>query len=215
VVLIHGGFWRPLRDLSYFGHAAADLTLEGFATWNIEYRRIGEGTCQDTMDDVRRAVAHLRDDVAPRHNLDLDRVVVVGHSAGGHLALWLATHEKRLRGIVSLGGVADLRRGWELKLGDGVVAEFLGGSPEEVPEWYRTASPIESTPLGVPSRLIHGTLDESVPIEISERFVVRAAAGGDDSVLFCLPGTDHFDLVDPVSRVWPHVVATIRSLARV
>ncbi len=132
VIVIHGGFWRASFDLLYTGHVAAELTRAGAATWNIEFRRIENtgGGFPGTLDDVAAASAHLAE-VAKAHRLDIARTVAIGHSAGGHLALWLATSKRGipLKGVVSLAGVADLKRAWELKLSDTVVATFLGGSP--------------------------------------------------------------------------------------
>ena len=124
----------------------------------------------------------------------------MGHSAGGHLALWLGTRKKWLRGVISLAGVGDLRRAWELKLSNNVVAEFLGGSPDEVPDRYRFASPIEQLPLGLPQKLFHGTLDDSVPYEISQRYVQAAKHRGDDAELITLENAGHFELVDPRTK---------------
>jgi dipeptidyl aminopeptidase/acylaminoacyl peptidase len=134
----------------------------------------------------------------------------LGHSAGGHLALWLAARTKlpaghvlhteapiRLHGIVSLAGVADLKRAWELKLSNSVVSDFLGGSPEDVPDRYAAASPIEQLPFGIPQKLIHGTLDRNVPFEISRRFAEAAKARGDNAELVAAEGAGHFELIDP------------------
>jgi acetyl esterase/lipase len=212
VIVIHGGFWRAAFDLLYMGHACAALTHAGFATWNIEYRRMGHvgGGYPGTLDDVAAASAHLEQ----VESLDLTRAVAIGHSAGSHLALWLATSKRGipLRGAVSLGGVADLRRAWELGLSNTVVADFLGGSPTEHPERYRHASPIQNLPCGVPTRLIHGESDETVPIEIGERFEAAALHAGDDCRLIRLPGAGHFEVVDPGSQEWPEIERTVREL---
>jgi acetyl esterase/lipase len=169
----------------------------------LEYRRLGMpgGGWPGTLDDVREAALHLNV-LAAKHPLDLRRVVAAGHSAGGQLALWLAAQNAiELRGVVSLAGVADLRRGWEMGLSRGVVGEFLGGSPEEVPERYAAASPMELLPLSVPQRVVHGTADLVVPFEIGERF---AAASG-NAELVTLEGTGHSELIDPGAKEWPVV----------
>jgi acetyl esterase/lipase len=214
VIVIHGGFWRAAYSLDHIGHLCAALTRAGFATWSLEYRRIGDpgGGWPGTGEDVVSGAVYLRK-LAERYPLDLSRVVVAGHSAGGHLALWLAAqHKISLRGVVSLAGVADLRRAWELGLSDGVVGELLGGSPEQVPERYKQASPIELVPLGVPQRSLHGTRDDTVPIEIGWRYQKAAAAAGDDARLIELPGAGHFELIDPRSREWAAVERAIREL---
>ena len=211
VIVIHGGFWRAAYDLLYAGHVAAALTRHGAATWNIEYRRIGNpgGAYRGTLEDVANAALHLKK-IATLHQLDLDRVVAIGHSAGGHLALWL--HSIPLHGVVSLAGVADLRRAYELKLSNTVVGEFLGGSPEQYPERYRDADPIQRLPKHVRTRLVHGEKDDTVPIEIAERYEKAARAAGDDCSLLRFD-SDHFDIVDPRSAIWPRVSSAILELA--
>ncbi len=211
VIVIHGGFWRAAFDLVYAGNMAAALTRAGVATWNIEYRRIGQpgGGYPGTCEDVAAAAAHL-EKMAGVHQLDLRRVAVAGHSAGGHLALWLAAAKRgpKLRRAVALAGVADLRRAWELGLSNTVVEEFIGGPPAGFAERYRAASPIERLPTAIPTRLVHGESDEIVPIEIAERYEKAARAAGDDCRLVRVPG-DHFDVVDPRAKVWKIVADTI------
>lgn len=226
VVVVHGGFWREAYSLDYISHMCAALTAEGLATWNIEYRRLGPqgGGWPGTFHDVASALEHLRQ-IADRHDLDLTRVVPVGHSAGGHLALWLAARRRipagdplysptplRVHGAVSLAGVVDLRMAWELHLSNGVVEQFLGGTPATVPERYATGSPRDLLPLGVPQTLIHGTADESVPYAISREYADAAGACGDDAQLITLQGIGHFEVVDPRSSVWPWVLETILAL---
>ena len=216
VIVIHGGFWRAAYDLLYAGNMAAALTKQGLATWNIEYRRIGQpgGGYPGTLDDAAAASGHLKK-IEATHRLDLARAVAIGHSAGGHLALWLAASKRGvpLKGAVSLGGVADLRRAWEMKLSNTVVGDLMGGSPSRYPDRYRDASPIERLPCGVPTRLIHGESDDIVPIEIAERYEKAAREKGDDCRLVRLP-CDHFDVVDPRTPIWPRVAATVAELLR-
>jgi len=215
-IVIHGGFWRALYGLDYIGPACDALTAAGIATWNIEYRRLGHagGGWPGTFDDVSNAADHLQS-IAPQYNLDLNRVIAMGHSAGGHLALWLGTRKKWLQGVISLAGVADLRRAWELKLSNNVAAEFLGGSPDEVPDRYKFASPIEQLPLGLPQKLFHGTLDDSVPYEISQRYVQAAKLRGDDAELITLENAGHFELADPRTKEFGMVRDVALSLIRV
>lgn len=213
-IVIHGGFWRAKYGLEHIGHLCAALAGAGLATWSLEYRRTGDadGGWPGTCEDVAQGANYLQT-LAEKYPLDLRSVVVVGHSAGGHLALWLATQRRIvLRGVVSLAGVADLRRAWELHLGNDAVAAFLAGSPQEVPERYQLASPIQMLPLGVPQCLLHGTSDDVVPFEISERYAKTARAAGDKVELMPLVGAGHFELIDPRSQPWPQVQRAIIGL---
>ena len=212
-VMIHGGFWRAKTNLLHAGHLCGALAAAGFASANIEYRRAGEVGCgwPGTFKDVTNAVQFARE----RANLvrgDAGRTVVLGHSAGGHLALWLAGEVSDLAGVVALGPVASLRVASEMGLGGQAVREFLKVTPKEAPEVYRSADP-EGRPSGVPRVLIHGTADEIVPIELSREYV-RLRQGDPGSVkLVELPGGDHFDVVDPQSRFWHVVLGEVTHLA--
>ncbi len=225
-IMIHGGFWRARYDLEHLGHLCAALTAQGLATWSIEYRRLGNpgGGWPGTFHDVGRAIDYARE-LAPRYQLDLDRVVVAGHSAGGHLALWvnararLAAHSPLyqpdplpIRGAVSLAGVSDLQQGYALRLSQRVVAELLGGSPAAVPERYAAASPAALLPHGRPQILVHGTKDGPVPFALSADYVAQARAAGDSAMLVPLVGAHHFELIDPTSSEWPVVAAAICGL---
>jgi acetyl esterase/lipase len=227
VIVLHGGFWRATYSLEHIGHVCAALTNSGFVTWNLEYRRIGQpgGGWPGTLQDVALGAAHLAQ-LANEYPIDLERVVVIGHSAGGHLALWLAAHSCRsieavqalqlpydLVGAVALAGVADLRAAARLGLSRGVVVEFLGGSPDQVPDRYTVASPIELLPFDVPQVLIHGELDDVVPIEIARTYCREAARHRQPVTLTALPRTGHFELIDPLSSAWPPVLAAVATLA--
>lgn len=226
VVVVHGGFWRARYDLEHVGHLCADLTQRGYATWSLEYRRVGHpgGGWTGTFEDVSLGMDFLRT-LAAKHPLDLGRVVVIGHSAGGHLALWLAGRgrlkpgqplytEKPFipRGAVSLAGVVDLERAFELRLGDGIVESFLGGTPTQVPERYELASPAALLPLGVKQVLVHGAEDTTVPLTLSTGYHARATKLGDSVRLVGLPGAEHFEVIDPRAKEWPHVVEAVASL---
>ena len=194
-VLIHGGFWKAQYGLDLMEPLAHDLASRGWAAWNIEYRRIGNGGgVPETLDDVSAAI-----DLLDELPVDRSRVVTIGHSAGGHLAAWAATRESprvAVTGVVSQAGVLDLERARELRLSNGIVDTFLGAHPSAV------ASPIERLPLGVPALLTHGGLDDTVPVEISERF---AAASG--ASLIVEPDEDHFGHLDPDNALWKAVTA--------
>jgi acetyl esterase/lipase len=217
--VIHGGFWRARYGRKLMRPVSRDLAERGWAAWNIEYRRLGRlsgGGWPCTLDDVAAAVDHLAD--LPHHadeRLDLGRVVAIGHSAGGHLAAWVAARQAvaldaeprvRVSGVVSQAGVVDLRLAWELRLSKGVVRQFLGATPEELPDRYELASPVERVPLGVPVLLVHGGRDDIVPPVVSERYLEAARAAGDDCELRLLADEDHFGHIDPANPLWQTVV---------
>lgn len=224
-IVIHGGFWRARYDLTYAGHLCAAVAEVGLASWNIEYRRVGDlgGGWPGTFHDVAQATAHLFA-IAPEHAIDPDRVIAVGHSAGGHLAFWLAglghvpadspihTDPPPLRAVAALAGVLDLAQAWKLNLSDRAVVGLLGGGPDEVPERYAAASPSALLPLGVPQLLVHGTEDPNVPYAISKAYHAAAVTAGDDVTLLSLPGAGHFELVDPASWEWPAIQSALLAL---
>lgn len=216
-VLIHGGFWRARYDLRLMDRLADDLVSRGWATWNLEYRRLGRragGGYPTTLDDVGSGIDHLAQ-LADDARLDLERVVAIGHSAGGHLAAWAATRPAprvRLCGVVAQAGVLDLRLAHELDLGSGTVAKFLGGPPGEVPDRYAAGSPADRLPLGVPVLLTHGADDRVVPPLVSERFAAAARAAGDDVALVNLPGEAHMGHLDPENPLWQAVVGWLARL---
>lgn len=203
VIFIHGGYWRNAYNLDHASHLCAALTRAGAATWSIEYRRIGDpgGGWQGTFDDVLHASEHVTR-IAPRYKLDLKRIVASGHSAGAQLVLWLAAQlAVDLRGVIPLAAVTDLRRAWDLQLSGGVVKQLLGGTPDQVPQRYASASPIELLPISVPQRLLHGTADNVVPFDMSERFAKKSQ----NAKLVPLKGAGHFELIDPRAREWETV----------
>ena len=213
-IVIHGGYWRARYDLRHIGHFCVALSKAGIAAWSLEYRRIGNagGGFPGTFDDVRTGASHLAK-IATERSLDLEHMVATGHSAGGHLALWLAKQSALpLRGVVPLAPVADLKRAWELKLSSNVVEEFLGGAPAQVAERYRSASPMEMLPIGVRQRVIHGDRDDVVPVAMSRAYVAAARKSGDDCTLTEPDGAGHFELIDPRTAAWGRVRDTIIGL---
>jgi acetyl esterase/lipase len=229
VITIHGGFWQSKYGLEENDPIVEDLTRRGYATWNIEYRRVGEegGGWTGTFNDVIDAVNHLTK-IEERFNLDLSQVVALGHSAGGHLALWLASQIDKvqkdeignnlivpIQGVISLAGVADLKNMWEIHAERGMhshVGSFIGGSPQEVPERYKLASPIELLPVNVKQILIHGELDRHVPVELSINYQRMAIKQGGKVSLVVLPEVEHFMIIDPSSSAWRSVVHSIETL---
>jgi pimeloyl-ACP methyl ester carboxylesterase len=201
-VVIHGGFWRARYDLRLADPLVADLVARGWAAWNLEYRRLGSqsgGGWPATFEDVASGIDLLASLDEP---LDLGRVVAIGHSAGGQLALWAAARDDArvpLTAAVSQAGVADLRQAARLGLSRRAAVSLLGGCPDERPDRYDVASPIERLPLGVPQLLVHGDADDAVPISIARRYAERA---GGECELVELPGCGHFEHLDPSSDAW-------------
>jgi acetyl esterase/lipase len=217
VVNIHGGYWRAKYDLEHTGHLCAALTALGLATANLEYRRVGNegGGWPGTFADIRSAYQFLVQN-ASAHGLDPQRIVGMGHSAGGQLALCLAAHEPSLTRVVALAGVVDLRRACQLHLSDDAVVEFLRGTPSEVPDHYREADPIELSIPQAKQWLIHGSADEVVPPDFSRDYVAaklkHPVKAKEDAHLLQIAGADHFDLIDPRSAAWERVEATVLQL---
>lgn len=226
-ILIHGGYWRARYGLELMNGLAEDLVMRGIAAWNIEYRRVGNpgGGWPGTFQDVAHAADYLRS-VAESYELDLNRVVSIGHSAGGHLAFWLAARSRlpaqnplapgetplSLLGAISLAGVLDLQLAYQLHLSNDAVVELLGGTPHELPERYRASSPAALLPLGLPQILLHGTADVDVPIEISQQYTEAARLAGDSIRSLELEGVDHFDVIDARTTAWELAVAELLSL---
>ncbi len=221
-VAVHGGFWRARYGLDLGRPLARDLAAHGVATLNVEYRRVGNGggwphTCADVAAavDALAAVADL---------VDLTRVVALGHSAGGHLAGWLAGRGRLpegapganpvvpLRGFVSQAGVLDLQLAVTDHLGAGAVTAFLDPTGGGEPAAYEVVSPIRLLPTGIPSVLVHGTADEDVPLSQSESYAAAAARAGDSCRLITLPGADHFGVITPDSPDWHVCRAAVLDL---
>ncbi len=227
VILLHGGCWLSDYDIGYMARAAADLADRGLAVWSLEYRRVGDvgGGWPGTFQDVARGADHLRA-LADHHPVDLERVVLAGHSAGGHLALWLASRQNLpletrvsidnplpVHGVVALAGIADLSA-----YSDGgggcnqAVIPLMGGAPGEVPLRYDEADPLRLLPTGIPTRFIQGGLDPIVPPEQPLRYTERAKARGDDAGTQIVDGEGHFDVADPTSASWAAALGAIEEI---
>jgi acetyl esterase/lipase len=209
---IHGGFWRSKYDLAHNGHLCAALTSKGIATWNLEYRRVGNwgGGWPGTFEDIAHGFRFLPQ-IAKRYGLDPARILVMGHSAGGQLALCLAAHEPMATHAVSLAGVVDLQRAFELHLSNDAVVEFLGGKPNEVPDHYREADPMRLPIEHAKQVLLHGTNDDVVPPEFSRHYENKKKSG-EHVTLVEISKADHFDLIDPRSAAWLQVENVVLAL---
>ncbi len=229
-VLVHGGYWRGGFTRSEMDDLSQDLARLGYATWNLDYRRVGDpgGGWPGTFTDVATAVDMLAD-LAPGNNLDLTRVVFIGHSAGATLALWAASRGRARPGqpggpakvtpkaVVSLSGVVDLvasaqstAGGNAPELRDATIA-LMGGTPTSVPDRYAAASPLALLPLGLPQLLLHGSKDDRVPIEQSRAYVSTAAKASDNAKLIEQPNADHFDVVRSNKASWDAVVGWLAT----
>jgi len=205
VIAIHGGFWRAKYDLEYMGHLCAALSAKGIATANLEYRRVGNsgGGWPGTFADIR-AGYQLLTQTAREHGFDSARVVAIGHSAGGQLGLCLAAHEPGVRAVVSLAGVVDLQRAYELHLSNDAVVEFLGGKPAEVGDHYREADPMKLA-IGARQWLVHGAEDDVVTPGFSRDYVGAKQKMKEDARLVEIAGAGHFEVVDPRAGAWKDV----------
>ena len=223
-VMLHGGFWRNVWTRDLMDGISVDLSQRGWATWNVEYRRLGNGGgWPATLEDVADAIDALAP-LAADFRLDLDAVSTVGHSAGGHLALWAAARSSlpldapgavpqvRIRTAVGLAPMADLAAGYRAGLGSDAVAAFLEASPDEAPERYATSSPSELVPCGVRQLIVHGDIDDHIPVALSREYAGRAADAGDAVVYHELEDADHFVLIDPAGGAWSKVAAEMEEL---
>ncbi len=229
-IMIHGGCFKAAyataKDL---GGMAEALRQDGIATWNVEYRRLGQpgGGWPGTYLDVARAVDHLRA-LAPQYDLDLKRVIVVGHSAGGHLAMWTAVRHRLptasplyvadplpLRGVIDLAGPIDVSKniqGYESLCRDSVITTLLGGTPAAVPDHYAHASAVSVLPLGIPQVIVVGSHEEFVPLPLVRAYEEAATRAGDSIRVILIPGAGHFEIATPKAFTWPRVRSAIQSL---
>ncbi|WFE40931.1 alpha/beta hydrolase [Micromonospora sp. WMMD998] len=212
-VLLHGGFWRSVWGADLMDALAVDLADRGYASWNVEYRRPDRHGWDATTRDVEAGLAALRDLAADRP-LDLGRVVVLGHSAGGQLALRAAADlagragGPRVALAVSLAGVLDLTEGERRHLGDGAISAALGGSPATAPRRYAESDPMLRLPVGVPTLLVQGTADSPDLVDANRRYAVAAAEAGDAVRHLEQPG-DHFAVIDSGADIWQDTMAAV------
>ena len=236
VVLVHGGCFRhEFADARSIGAMADALKREGIATWSLEYRRLKElgAGWPGTYRDVGAGVDYVRE-LATRYRLDLSRVIILGHSAGGHLAHWAAARARLTpgsalyverpfvpRGVINLAGRMDMTVGideyeatCELPSAPRlpVLRTLLGGLPDQVPDRYAQVSLPALLPLGVRQVMIWGTRENFVPVRQAETFVAAARGAGDDAELQMVTGAGHFETASPGSSAWPVVLSAIKSL---
>ncbi|MFF5181912.1 alpha/beta hydrolase [Micromonospora sp. NPDC000316] len=219
-VLLHGGFWRSAWGADLMDAVAVDLAGRGYASWNLEYRRPDRHGWDATTDDVAAGVAALRD-LSGDRPVDAERVVILGHSAGGQLAARLAADLAAAERapvsvalVVSLAGVLDLTEGERRNLGDGAVADALGGSPTTAGRRYAESDPMLRLPLGVPALLVQGTDDSLDLVDTNRRYARAARDAGDDVQHLEQPG-DHFAVIDPDAAIWQATMSAVdRRVAR-
>lgn len=222
-VLIHGGFWRDTYGRELMDDLAVDLVGRGWAAWNVEYRRVGSrGGWPLTFADVAAAIDHLLE-LGDSYALDLGRLVTIGHSAGGHLALWAGSRQRipvglpgaspRVRPCIAVGqaAVCDLAAAADERVGGSAVLDLMAGSPSERPGAYAAASPLALLPAEIPALLVHGRNDDLVPLRQSETYAAAAAAAGDQVDLRIFDG-GHFEHLDPASEMWAAVVSRIEMI---
>lgn len=236
-LVIHGGCWLSIADVGYMSHLARFLADQGWAVWVPEFRRIDQddGEWPAILEDVAAAADHLRV-LAPRHHLDLDRVVAFGHSSGGHLALWLASRHAlppdpesgaALRGaqplpvqaVVGLAAISDLEEFEQRSdrgCGTEIVRRLVAGDAAGAPERLTLASPAERLPLGVPQAIAAGVLDTTVPLAHGEAWVRRATEAGDAATLLAVEQAGHFELVAPwtpsFEQMWSRIDSFLNAL---
>jgi acetyl esterase/lipase len=219
VVIVHGGFWRARYDLSLGRPLAADLARRGYAAWNLEYRRAGAGGgWPATFEDVAAGF-----DLLARLPVDTSRVAAIGHSAGGHLAVWAAGRRRLPPGapgasplvtpaaVVSQAGVLALADCARDGVGGTAAPDLMGGGPRDLPERYRLADPIAAVPAGAAVLCLHSRRDDEVPFSYSERYVEAATRAGGTAMLR-ETGGDHYTLIDPGAADWRAAVEALPAL---
>jgi len=215
VVVIHGGFWKAEYDLELGRPLARSLAEHGWTAWNVEYRRVGVGGgAPSTFDDVHAAIERLAD----VDGVDTSTVLTLGHSAGGHLAVWAAGRQRyagwqdarvRVTGALSQAGVLDLVAAHRDDLGSGAVRALLGHAPtaDDAP-----FDPRQQVPLDVPVRCVHGRADDIVPPSQSTDYVDAATATGADAAVELVDG-DHFVVIDVESSAWTRQLELLDELS--
>jgi acetyl esterase/lipase len=233
VVMIHGGCWlADLPGVELMDYIAADLQARGYAVWNIEYRRIGSAgsSYPGTFLDIADGIDALRP-LAKANDLDLSKVVVVGHSAGGELAVWAAArghlpktsllyrpNPLPITGVVSLAGIDDLEayraRGPASCGGPGTIDDLVGKTSPTRPDVYADTSPARLLPIGAKQVIVSGSLDHIVPVPFARDYTAKAKAAGDRVQEMDIEGAGHFELIDPKSEAWKQIAPAIVALTK-
>jgi acetyl esterase/lipase len=213
VMNIHGGFWRAKYGLAHAGHLCAALTQNGVATWNLEYRRVGDpgGGWPGTFEDIVNGYRFLSQ-IAKRYNFDLERTLVMGHSAGGQLAICLAAHESTVQRVISLAGVLDLQEAYRLHLSHDAVAEFLGGTPTAMIDHYREADPMALKIATARQIVVHGAIDDTVPLSFSQNYEKEKRKRGEKVELLEIAKAGHYELIDPRTPAFAQVRDAVSRL---
>jgi acetyl esterase/lipase len=228
-ILIHGGCWVAQIDGKHIRSLARALADLGVTVWSIEYRRVGHPGAgwPGTFEDVAAGVDYVRQ-LAGALDLDTTRVVVAGHSAGGHFALWVGARSKlpagapgasapfRPKAVLGISPVPDLTviAAQPQPVCGPAVNRLIGGSLAEQPERYRLASPAKLVPLGVEQVLLVGAADPVTPADWSRSYFDLATKAGDQVKLRVVPNAGHFEVVAPATAAGKEVIATIRALVR-
>lgn len=220
LILIHGGCWLSEFDITHSRKLANGFASAGIAVWNIEYRRVGDegGGWPGTFEDIAVGGDYVSE-LAKTFSLDLSRVIVAGHSAGGHLALWFANRPSRFRtgneialhGVLGLAPAPDLAHLHGSELCGSVIDTLMGGSPREFPERYAEGSGIDRMPSGIAQHIILGTHDESWTPQ-GERYVEAAKGREVPLSVTYAPLSGHFEMIDPDSSTWSLVLGAAKGL---
>ncbi|MFC3580341.1 alpha/beta hydrolase family protein [Sphingomonas hylomeconis] len=232
VLVVHGGCWTTsIADRSLMNWVADDLRKAGYAVWNIDYRGVDRtgGGYPGTFQDAAKATDALRD-AAAQYGLDAKHVVAIGHSAGGHLALWLAArarlpkdsplhsaHPLKIAHVISLGGLPDLEAtaaSPDNGCGTEVVGDLLGKPTPARPDIYRDTSVPRLLPLRVPQDLVNGREDRIIPMRLATGYTAQARKAGDQAVLHIVPDTGHVELVAPDTEAWRKTKALLAAAQR-
>ena len=227
VVFIHGGCWLSDYDITHTQALSTALSGQGYAVWSIEYRRVGNpgGGWPGTFQDIANAVDHVRG-LAERYSLDLNRIALMGHSAGGHLALWAASRKGfsndnpfyssdplGVKAVISLAGIPDV-----VQYSQGgsscnsPVEQLFGGSHTKYPHRYSAGTPLDIVSLGVELVMLQGKADNIVPLTQARSYIQSLRNPDPDFQLQLLAEAGHFDLIHPGAPAWQHVLTALKRV---